>query len=840
MPAVPPRLWRWLLALHLGFLLLWGGMAASHAADSVVLPDDQAAPQAQIQSAVSALDKVRRSLEDADTSDTLQALSDQSLKAKRDADAAVTALEPLLKQLDARIEQLGPKVDGATETDELTRQRKDLAQQHGDLDSAIKRGKLLLVEAAQTADSIEKMRTQQFNAQIASKAISPLSPALWKQFAEQLPLDLQRIGALVRQGRSTLDAAIAEHGWALPLRGLLLALLLLFPLRMGLRHLGYRYAASERAPDGRLRRTGLAVWLLLVGTLLPGLANLVFIEHLRSIDAIAPRLQSVADAWIQSSFVAAFFLSVSASTLVPKRPTWRLLAIDDIAAPTLTRYAWAAAWLAWFAMMLNAVDIAARTSAVSTVALDGLVALTYVGLILAVLVTITQQRQRLNAQAAQNAHESSRPVQRSSWLLLAWLGGHLTVMAALVAALLGYLNFSVFVVTQMVWITVVVLATTLLMKFADDLCTWFFGPDSRPGRGLSQGMGLRPARVEQFGVLLSALLRVGLLLLGLMALTAPFGNVSSVLGWATSAAQGGLPVGDTVLRPMAIVRALVVLAVGLTLFRALQHWLVETYLPKTDMDIGARNSISTVARYVGIILSGLWTLAALGIGFEKVALLASALSVGIGFGLQAITQNFVSGLILLAERPVKLGDRVRIGDQVGDIRRISVRATEIQMDDRSTLIVPNSELITKSVQNLTMDNPLGRISIAFAVPLNTDIVRLKELLLGIYANHVAVMDAPAPSMYVDSINGSVVNIASYGYVASPRSVYSTRSDLLFALLQGAAEAGIALVSATDIHVIQDPPAAAAPAAPAAPASSASPSAPNAARPEAAPPPAASR
>ena len=487
------------------------------------------------------------------------------------------------------------------------------------------------MEAAQTAESIEKLRTQQFNAQIASKALSPLSPALWKQFSEQLPLDLQRISGLTRLGQASFRAAIAEHGWAMPLRGIVLALLLLFPLRMGLRHLGYRYAASERAPDGRLRRTGLAVWLLLVGTVLPGLASLVFIEHLRAIDAITPRLQSVADAWIQAAFVAAFFLSISASTLVPKRPSWRLLAIDDIAAPTLTRYAWGAAFLTWFAMMLNAVDIAARTSAVSTVALDGLIALTYVGLILSVLVTITQQRQRLAAPATKGEHgDAGRPVQRSSWLMFAWLGGHLTVLAALVAALLGYLNFSVFVATQMVWITVVVLATSLLMKFADDLCTWFFSPDSRPGRGLAQGMGLRPTRVEQVGVLLSALLRVSLLLLGLAALTAPFGNASSLLGWTASAAQGGLPVGDTVLKPMAI-------------FRALQHWLVETYLPKTDLDIGARNSISTVARYVGIILSGLWTLAALGIGFEKVALLASALSVGIGFGLQAITQNFVSG-----------------------------------------------------------------------------------------------------------------------------------------------------------------------------------------------------
>ena len=252
---------------------------------------------------------------------------------------------------------------------------------------------------------------------------------------------------------------------------------------------------------------------------------------------------------------------------------------------------------------------------------------------------------------------------------------------------------------------------------------------------------MKPTRVEQIGVLLSAFSRVCLMLLGLLALTAPFGNPSSLLNM-TDTLTKGLPIGDSVLRPMTLLRGLIVLVAGLTIFRTLQHWLVETYLPKTELDIGARNSISTVARYVGITLSALWTLAAMGIGFEKVALLASALSVGIGFGLQAITQNFVSGLILLAERPVKLGDRVRIGDQVGDIRRISVRATEIQTDDKSTVIVPNSEFITKSVQNLTMDGALGRISIAFSVPLNTDIVKLREVLLGLYAEHEAVLSTP--------------------------------------------------------------------------------------------------
>lgn len=776
---------RWFLALHLCL-----GLAL--AAEPPAAAPAQADSQAQLQAVAQTLDQTRRSLDDADTPDTLQALSDKVLKARRDADAAAAALEPSLKQIDARIAQLGPLATDSPESSDLGEQRQELARQRAELDSAIKRGRLLSVEAAQVADSIEKLRTQQFNAQISRKLISPLAPSLWRQFAEQLPGDLQRIHALARQGQGRFAAAIAQEGWSMLLLGAALALALLLPVRLGLRRLGRRYAACAQAPAGRLRRTGLAVWLLLVGTLLPGLASLVCIESLRAVDAIAPRLQSVADALVKASFVSAFFLSVSACLLAPRHPSWRLLRIDDQAAPALTRYAWGAAGLSWLSIVLNALDSAARTSAVSTMALDGLIALSYVGLIMAALATLGRQRRRLQQAAAADARHAP---QRSGWLMLAWLGGQLTVLAALAAALLGYLNFAVFVATQLVWTTVVVLATSLLMKFADDFSTWLLSPGSRAGRALGQSTGMAGTRVEQLGVLLSALLRTGLLLLGLMAITAPLGNAGTLLDWLDVFSRG-LSIGGAVLKPIAVLRAVIVLAVGLTLFKALQRWLEQTYLPKTELDLGARNSISTVARYLGITVAAFWTLAALGIGFEKLALLASALSVGIGFGLQAITQNFVSGLILLAERPVKLGDRVRIGDQEGNILRINVRATEIQTDDKATLIVPNSELITKAVRNITMDNALGRISMTFSVPLSTDIVQLRELVLDIYRRHEAVLADPAPSMYVDSLGGNAINIASFGYVASPRSVYGTRSDLLFALLQRTAAQGIALVTLT--------------------------------------------
>jgi len=147
----------------------------------------------------------------------------------------------------------------------------------------------------------------------------------------------------------------------------------------------------------------------------------------------------------------------------------------------------------------------------------------------------------------------------------------------------------------------------------------------------------------------------------------------------------------------------------------------------------------------------LWTISTLGIGMERIALVVSALSVGIGFGLQAITQNFISGLILLAERPLKIGDTVRLGDEEGDAKKISVRSTEIQISDRSTLIVPNSELITKTIRNMTSGEPFGRVEISFSVPVDSDPQQVRQMILAIYDGHPGVLNDPKPSVLIRSI-----------------------------------------------------------------------------------------
>ncbi len=775
--------------------------------------DDAAAddPIAQLAQAGKDLKQIQAAVETADTPDTLKTLSDRALAVQRDADAARNALQPELEQVDARVAQLGEVVEGTTEARDIAAQRKALNQQRSDLASAIARAKLLAGDAKQVGADIEKMRVTQFSEDLARKVNSPLSPSLWKQFAVHVPADYSRLVVLYRQGETAARKAIAEHGWGAPLTGLALALLMFFPLRLWLRAAGRRYAASERAPDGRLRRSGLAVWLLAVGTLLPGFAAVVLVAALDSIGAIPPRLQQLALHFQVATFVAAFITALSACLLVPKRPSWRLVSLDDTAAWRLRKYAWGAAGLTFLSILLVEINRASRTSAITTVAVDGLIAITYMALIVAILVSLARLHRRqtdeaqakLDAQVDAGAKQPKAPVRRSGWIVLARLAGHVVVAAAVIATLLGYLNLALFVAQQLVWGAVVLLAASLLLKFADDLSLWLLSPTSRVGKSIVLTTGLNDAKVEQAGVLLSAVLRIGVILLAVLALTAPFGNLNTFFS-AMDSLSNGLTIGTTTLKPSSVLYAVLAFLVVWAVMQAFQNWLTNTYLPKTDLDAGARNSISTVTRYLGIIAAVLWGLTALGIGLEKLALVVSALSVGIGFGLQAITQNFVSGLILLAERPVKIGDWVKLGDQEGDIKRISVRSTEIQVGDKSTLIVPNSELITKTIRNMTMGNAQGRIQIQFSVPLSTDVAAVRQILLDCYTEHVGVLAEPAPSVFIDSIANGQVAINSFAYVSGPRAVYGVRSDLYFTMLQKFAAAHIALSSPTDIHLVRDP------------------------------------
>ena len=279
-------------------------------------------------------------------------------------------------------------------------------------------------------------------------------------------------------------------------------------------------------------------------------------------------------------------------------------------------------------------------------------------------------------------------------------------------------------------------------------------------------------------MLLSGVGRVAVGLLTITLLLAPFGEGPTDLLQRFDQLRKGLAIGEAQIHPGAVLQALIVLALALLGVKMLKRWLSNRYLPTTELDPGMQLSAVTLFGYAGFVVAVALALSAAGIGLERVAWIASALSVGIGFGLQAIVQNFVSGLILLAERPVQVGDWVSLGGVEGDILRINVRATEIQMSDRSTVIVPNSEFITKTVRNVTRSSPLGLVQIKLPMPLSTDAERARDAILQAFADHADILATPAPNVFLDGLDGGNLIFNAKGYVSSPRAAWRAQRTVV--------------------------------------------------------------
>ncbi|MGF6917572.1 small-conductance mechanosensitive channel [Paraburkholderia sp. 40] len=185
------------------------------------------------------------------------------------------------------------------------------------------------------------------------------------------------------------------------------------------------------------------------------------------------------------------------------------------------------------------------------------------------------------------------------------------------------------------------------------------------------------------------------------------------------------------------------------------------------------------------------------------AITVSALPVGIGLGFQEVVKNFISGLILLTERPVKVGDMDSIAGVEGDIRRINARATEIQLADRSTVIVPNSHLISQNLRNVTMGNRTqGVTTLTLIFPLNIDPEQVRDLLLAAYEAHPSILDHPAPSVMFSQRAADGITLSVTGYVRSPRITADTKSDLLFDILKRLRAAAVTVATPQTV-IIRD-------------------------------------
>lgn len=189
----------------------------------------------------------------------------------------------------------------------------------------------------------------------------------------------------------------------------------------------------------------------------------------------------------------------------------------------------------------------------------------------------------------------------------------------------------------------------------------------------------------------------------------------------------------------------------------LRYWLTSRLLTRTRLNVGARQAIGSITRYLFLFIGLLVILQTVGINLTTLNVIAGAVGIGIGFGLQNIASNFISGLIILFERPIKIGDRIEVGHIEGDVIEIGARSTRVLTNDNITVIVPNSKFITENVINWMYNDRKVRFRVPVSVAYGTDIRLVEKLLLEVAKANPDVLSDPAPVVRLIGFGDNALN-----------------------------------------------------------------------------------
>ncbi len=726
------------------------------------------------------LDAARAALVEIDAALKTPDLSDADLlRLRSENDPLAGELQSIIADLSPRLAASSKRLDELTPKDKAAPPGNDPAGEefaaekkiNAQLDADIRAARAFSLQSDEFNARIGAARRNLFAQQTFQRSSSLLSPVLWVGAMRELPHGFATIKSLFGDWLSSVKTRVAGNQ-AAGFVGVLLALLVLAPL---LRVMTRRVIARDPkvASPSRLYRALAAIWTIAVLMVLPLSALAAIGYALDYFDISDPRLQGLQDALFDGLRLVIVANALGRGWLAPGNGAWRLPAIGDRPASLLFGFWIIAAAIIGLEKFIEPLADAAGSLNIAIAARGA-------GAMLVALAMLHTLRQMAPPDiGAPQTRSGLAPGRMIAWLLVA---------AILGAVLAGYVAFAIFILGQMMYIAAFGVALYLIDTLVQEGLEALLDSEATSGRSLMRMTGLNRGAIEQIGVLAQGFTRLAVVIAAIVLLVAPWGIQSQDMFGNLRAAYFGFKIGDVSISLSTIFAAAGVFMLAVVATRAMQGWLGARFLPRTRLDAGMSNSIRTIFGYVGVAIALLLGSAQLGIDFQKLAIVAGALSVGIGFGLQSIVNNFVSGLILLWERSIRVGDRVIVGADQGYVRRINARATEIETLDRVTLIVPNSILASGAVKNWVRSDRVARIVIAVNVAFESEAEVARALLIDAAKAQSLVMSIPAPMVLFDQFGEWALKFQLICFVDDVEMVEKVRSELNFDILRRMGEA----------------------------------------------------
>lgn len=641
-----------------------------------------------------------------------------------------------LQQIEGRVTALGePPAEGAVpEAAVVSEERNRLLAERAELNALTGEASATTKAVADLSSAITEKRRRMFSEALLRH--TDLSPAIFADAASALMTEIATFNDRI--------ASWASFAWKAKRVSLLAALALsgaaafLF-LAGGYRLFG-RMITRNRALDNPpyITRLSFAFWSLMVQSLSLAAFLTATYVFLSSFNVLRPDIAPILSSFFGLVWVVFFIARLSYLVLAPKHPHWRLVRLSNRGARRVFGFVVLMAIINGLDYLLATVSEVLNSPLVLTI-VKSLISSTLIGLI---LILMSFMKPVL-------AEDRDPDTQGKPWPRGLPLSLRVAGLALILCVLAGYIGLARFAATQIVLTGAVLVAMYVGILSGKAVGKQGAFGQTSVGRYLMQRYTLGEVALDQIGLGAGLSIYAIALMFGVPMILLTWGFQIQDIQAAAYRLFTQISIGN-------INISLVGILVGVALFllfylgtRGVQHWIDRNVMARSQVDTGVRNSVKTGIGYLGIGVAAVVGVSAAGIDLSSLALVASALSVGIGFGLQNIVSNFVSGLILLVERPFKVGDHIVTGTTEGIVKRISVRATEIETFRKQSIIVPNSDLINASVGNWTHRNRMQRVEILVGVSYDSDPKKVIAILMEIATSQPNVLQNPEP--HVDFI-----------------------------------------------------------------------------------------